>query len=388
MKSSKWIIAIVVLLAGAGIMGALVHKRPAPKRAKQPDPGALVHVLQVEKKRHQTRVTATGTVQAAGEVTIIPQVSGRVSHVATSFVAGGFFKAGELLFQIEDSDYLLAVEHARAKLAGAQYEISVAESKARVARSEWERVGDKKTGNVNPLVLHEPQLEHARAALASATASLKQAELDLARTKISAPFNCLVRSESVEPGQYVRAGTGVSVVAGTDMVEIIVPLPQDDLRWIEIPRQANGGTGSASIVKMKVGERVFEWRGNIIRSLREVDPKSRMVNIVVAVRDPYGLKGSNAAALPMGAFVEVVLLGKTLPGAVSIPRTALREDSTVWVMDGENKLRFRRVSPLKTEREHVLIGEGLNEKDLVVLTTLSGAADGMKLRAAAEGNTE
>lgn len=388
MKSSflKWMAPLLIILAGIGIMLLMKAMRPAPKKEVPAMQGVPVHVLRVEKKIYHAHVAGTGTVQAAQEITVMPQVSGRVSSVSASFVSGGFFRKGDLLFEIEDADYRLALEQAKARVANAEYEISVTESRARIARQEWERLEGDKAEKPNPLVLYEPQMKNARAALASAAAVLRQAELDLERTKIRAPFNALVRAESVEPGQFVRSGTSVAALVGTDSAEIIVPLPVEELKWLEIPKQAYGGKGSPAIITMNLGGTIHELKGNIIRSLREIDPKSRMLSVVVSVIDPYMLAAERSSSpLPVGAFVNVVFVGSRIPGAVSVPATAVREDSTVWIMEQENALRIRNVQIVRSERERVLITEGLSEGDTVVLTTITGAADGMKLKPVGEG---
>lgn len=381
-KFVRWFAPVIVLILGAGVMAALVQNRPAPQKEEKKEPGALVQVITVERESRRASVTATGTVQPAQEITIIPQVSGRVVSVAPGFVSGGFFRKGALLFEIEDTDYRLAVEQAKAKKAAAEYEVSVTEGRARIARMEWERMAKEEGAEPSPLTLFEPQLKNARAGLASAVASLEQAMLDLERTKIRAPFNCIVRSEEVEIGQFLKSGAAVASLSGTDRAEVIVPLPLDELPWIEIPRQPAGGKGSPAIVSMKVNGEVHEWRGYVVRSLGELDPKSRMASAVVAVDDPYAMTGSQSRvrALAMGTFVEVTLQGRALPDVAVLPRAALREGSTVWVVDEENKLRVRKVTPLRVERDHAFIGDGLAGGEVVVLTTLSGAADGMMLR--------
>lgn len=376
----RLIAPLIILIISAGMMAAMIANRPVSKKEERIMQGIPVHILKVEKKSHEAIVVGTGTVQAAQEITIIPQVSGMVSSVSPSFVAGGFFRKGDVLFEIDDADYRLALEQAKARVANAEYEVSVAESRARVARFEWQRIDSGNEDAPNPLVLHEPQLKNARAGLASALAALKQAELDLDRTKIKAHFNCLVRSESVETGQYVKAGAGIGTIIGTDAAEIVVPLPINEITWLDIPRQAYGGEGSTAVIKLNNGANTSEWHGSIIRSLREVDPKSRMIHVVVGVKDPYRLASSKSAvSLPIGAFVEVSFVGKPVEDAISIPRTALREGSTVWLADPDNMLRIVKVKVIRVEQQRVLV-EGLKSGDSVVLTTITGAADGMKLR--------
>ncbi len=386
----KVLVPVAILAAGFLIMRVLVLSRPAPQKEARSEPGALVEVLTVARKDHQVRVTATGTVQAGREAGITPRVSGRVVHVAPAFVAGGFFKEGDLLFEIEQVDYRLAVVRARAALAQAELELAKVKSSAAVARREWDALKDDYGGQPDPLVLYEPQIRKAEADVAAARAALDQAELDLQRTRIYAPFDCRVRSEDVEVGQYVRAGNTVAVVAGTATAEVVVPLSMEDLRWLSIPRQEGGAAveGSPATVAITVGGKSFTWQGRVVRSLGEVDPKGRMARIVVSVDDPYGLRDrreSGGPDLELGMFVDVTLYGETLTGVFPVPARALRENSTVWVVGGDEQLHIRPVTVVRRERETVLVSEGLSEGERIVLTTISGAAEGMKLRPREEG---
>ncbi len=377
----KWILPFIIILAGVGLMLLLGSRRTVSVKETKKDAGALAHVMSVARGRHQVVIEATGTVQASREVSVVPEVSGLITYVSPDFVAGGFIQKGEIMFQISDADYKLAVEQARAKKVNAEYELSLAESRARIARAEWERIADKSDKSPNPLVLYEPQLKNARAALAAADAGLQQAQLELERTKVQAPFNCIVRSESVETGQYVKSGSSVAVIAGTDSVEIAAPLALEELRWLDIPGQPRVGKGSPAVVTIRVGQDAYQWNGHIIRSQQEVDEKTRMVKVVIGVKDPYKLSGANQKyPLAINSFVEVSLKGKTISGGISIPKAAFREDSTVWVMDTEKKLRIKNITPVRIEREQVIVAEGLEHGDMVVITNLSGAAEGMKLR--------
>ena len=382
-KFLKIAVPLLVIIFGIVIMVTLVSRRPAPNREIRNDPGMLVQVFRAEKKNTEITVKGTGTVEAAQEVSVIPQVSGRVNSISPKLVVGGLFNEGEILFEIEDTDYRLALERAIADRAKAEYELATIESQARIARAEWERINKNSETSPNPLVVYEPQLKNAQAALASAAASVKQAELDLERTKLRAPFNSRVRSENIDAGQYLRAGSSAAVLSGTDKAEIVIPLPLNDLRWLTIPRQGEKKTGAPAYVQVNIGEKQHEWNGHVVRSTGEVDPKSRMMQIVVEIHDPYGLtekKDRARPALAVGTFVDVLIKGRTVKDVFTIPRTAFRDNSTVWVMDSTNKLKIRKVVPLRIEKQEVIIAEGIGEEDMIVVTNVSGAADGMKLR--------
>ena len=389
-KAIKIILPIVILAVGLIAMRFLILNRPVPLKQTRENPGALVKVVKAESQERQIKIFGTGTVQPEQEVTITLQVNGLINKVAPGFAAGAFFRKGELLFAVESIDYELAVERAKASLIRAENEIIIIESKAAVARQEWERLKLKDQEEPNPLIVYGPQYEDAKANRNAVAASLKQAELDLQRTRITAPFNCIVRSEEVGVGKYVRAGNNVAMVASVDGAEIVVPLQLDDLRWLSIPRQGNSEKGSDATVRLEVGTNLYQWQGQLVRSLGEVDMKSRMARLVVRVDDPYRLRTEGYTQklnLELGMFVEVVFQGETLADMVEIPRAALRENSTVWIMDSDQKLKIVPVEIIRLQKDTVLVGGSLEDGDLVILTSLQGGADGMKLRSANEGES-
>ncbi len=387
-KTLKIGLPFLILLIGAAVTVALVKGRGAPEKKERVERGALVKTITAEESSHRVTIDSTGTVQPRREVTIAPQVSGQVVSVAPDFIAGGFFGKGELLFKVEPLDYELALEQARATLAKREYDLSSVESRARIARQEWDRLKSDREPPLNSLALYEPQLKDARANLTSARAALKQAELNLSRTTVTAPFNGVVRSENIDLGQYVRSGSNVAVIAGTDAAEVIVPVEFSDLHWLEIPGPGGSGPGSAATVILNSTNRPYTWPGKIDRRLAEVDPKSRMVRLAVKIDDPYLLRKGGAPGRPplaIGSFVEVVFRGTEMREVLALPRRALRQDSTVWVMTPDDLLEIRKVEIARLERNEVYVSGGLEPGERIILTNLTGAADGMKLRAVGQG---
>lgn len=386
-KWLKIVLPVVLILAGLAGMQLMVFTRTPPVKEDTGNPGALVEVLAVNKEKVRVVVRGTGTVGPRQEASITPQVGGKITYLAPGFVAGGLFDKGELLFRIEDADYRLAIDRAKATLAKAEFDLALVEGQARVARLEWDRLDLGEKSEPNPLVLYEPQLKNARANVESARAVLAQAELDLARTSVHAPFACLIRSEEIDLGQFVTGGKSVATVAGTGAAEIVVPLPPEELQWIAIPRKGRNGSGSPGIVTLTVGDRVLSWKGRVVRSMGEVDPRGRMARIVVAVTDPYNLdteRGRERNNLEFGMFVDVEITGREMAGVFTVPRSALRDGDTLWIMDGERILRIRPVNIVRRQQEKVIVRDGLEEGDRVVLTNLPGAAEGMRLRLVGE----
>lgn len=379
----KIFLPLVILGTAVLTTWLMIQSRKMPEPHETAFAGPLVEVMTVSRESRDVVVSGTGTVQPRREVAITPQVSGELVELSPQMVTGGFVEQGALLFVIEDTDYRFALERARANLAQAELELAKISGQAEVARLEWRRLNDAEQAEPNPLVVYEPQLKSAEAQRAAAAAAVAQARLDLDRTRVRAPFNAYVRSENVEVGQYVRDGNSVAVLAGTDEAEIVVPLPLEELSWIPLPAAETREQGGQAEIQLELGSRVQTWQGRVDRLLGEVDPQNRMAELIISVDDPFGLEsGAADAAQPLapGTFVKVLIAGKSLPDVAVVPRSALHDDATVWIIDAEQKLRIRPVEIMRREREDVLIAGGLQEGDRVVLTNISGGADGMVLR--------
>jgi RND family efflux transporter MFP subunit len=390
-KILKITLPILILAGAVFAFRSMLDSRQPPKKIEREEKGALVRVTTVELRDRTIVVEGHGEVQPLSEASISPQVSGRIVEVDTRFRAGGFFRAGEKMFGIERVDYELALEEARAEVTRAEFELEEVRSKARVARQQWDKLAESDFGRrskaladgPNPLALYRPQLKNAQARLEAAKAAVKRARLDLSRTRIEAPFNCLVRSESVDPGQYVRSGEPVATVMGTDAVEVVVPLTFEELERLRVPRPGSPGTGSKAVVSLQVGRNRYEWEGSAVRRLGELDAKARLVRVVVRIEDPYGLESGQQAQRPslaVGTFVDVELYGDKLESVIALPRSALRENSTVWLVTQDDRLRVQPVEWAWSDERVVFVTSGLSGGERVVLTTLNGAVDGMALR--------
>ncbi|UCD35559.1 MAG: hypothetical protein JSU90_01640, partial [Nitrospiraceae bacterium] len=149
----KIVLPVLIVAAGAGIMAILTASRPAPRTEAKTDQGILVEVMEAKQADTAVFVRGTGTVEAAREMSVIPQVSGVVTHVSPALKVGGFAGKDEVLFEIEDTDYRLALEQALSARANAEYTLATTESQARVARSEWEQLSEGNDTPPNPLAL-------------------------------------------------------------------------------------------------------------------------------------------------------------------------------------------------------------------------------------------
>ncbi|MFW6122808.1 MAG: efflux RND transporter periplasmic adaptor subunit [Thermodesulfobacteriota bacterium] len=363
-----------------GVIGYLVltAQKPELKKIKPPVPKPMVRTINVTQGPQVVQITGEGTVQPLREIQLIPQVNGKVVFTSESLVNGGQFRQGDTLLRIDPADYRLAVTLARAKVKDSESKLRLAEEESAAAREEWRLLHAEdpfQRREPPPLVLKEPQLAAATAKLAADRADLQKAQLDLERTELKAPFNGRVGEETVDLGQYVSPGQSLAQLYSTEAAEIVVPLEDKYLSWFHVPgfTPGNNKKGSPATVKASIAGRERTWSGQVVRAEGKLDERTRMVNVVVRVDDPYETK----PPLAVGFFVTVEIMGDTLPQAAVIPRSALREGEVVWVVDNDNRLNFRQVEVAARQHDDVIVKNGLQNGDAVVISPLQVVTDGM-----------
>lgn len=388
MKYRKLLIPIAIVLVSALATRALVKSRPQVETREVETLAPLVRVAEVTRQDLTFDVRAQGTVLPRTETTLIAQVAGTVTSVSRNFETGGFFSRGEVLVTLDARDYEVAVRRAKAQVAQAQLALVQQEAEAEVAIEEW---GDLGEGEPSSLVMRQPQVAQALAGREAAAAELEKAELDLERTRIRAPFDGRVRSKRVDLGQFLTPGAPLATIHATDYAEIRLPVPDDQLAYLDLPfayRNARGTPGPEALLRASFGREEYVWQGRIVRTEGELDPRSRMLNLVARVEAPYdpGTEHPDRPPLAVGLFVEAEISGRPAPGVIVLPRSALRSGAAgdqVLVVDDDDRLRFRDVEVVRLDGEQAVIGAGLEVGERVCVSSLDVATDGMKVRAAA-----
>jgi len=379
-SKKKIILPVAILVAGIALTLVMIKSRaPVPTRPPR-EFAPLVQSHVVEHTRHRFTVAANGTVAPRTESVLVAEVAGQVLAAAVTFASGGFFEEGDVMVRIDPVDYELAVVAARGEVAQARVTAELERARAEVAKEEWEDLGGSENAK---LATRELQVEQAQAALAAAKASLRQANRNLQRATIRAPYACRVREKLVDVGRYVTPGTPVARIFAIDHAEIRLPIPDADLAFLDLPVDYRGerddSPGPVVRLRAEFAGAEREWTGRIVRVEGEIDPVTRMVNVVAQVDDPYA-RIDGRTVLPVGLFVDAEILGYEIDDAVVLPRTALRNTNTVYIIDAENRLRFREVELLRATRRKVVVGGGLTPGERVCVTNLEAVTDGMKVR--------
>ncbi len=367
----KWL-PLAIVGGAAVIAAAIVFLGPSPETREAPEVLPIVRTVAVEPRTVTLVVEAQGTVEPTIDTTIVAQVAGEIVRTGSRFANGSLVDAGEVLAVIDPRDYQLGVTRAEVALAQARLALELEQARAQVAREEWTELGK---GEPPPLAAREPQVAEAQAAVDAAEAALEQARLSLSRTRIRAPFNGRVRAKLADRGQYVAPGTPVAQVMAVDRAEIPLPVAQRDLKFLSTDA-ASADTLSIPVRLTLDGHR--EWSAEVVRSSGEFDPRTRMLTLTAVMDDPLALQ-REGEPLPFGAFVTGSIRGREVDGVVVLPRSALRQDDRVLVLEDGERLRFRTVEVLRTESERVLVSSGLEPGERVCISPLEAPVDGMRV---------
>ena len=223
----------------------------------------------------------------------------------------------------------------------------------------------------------------AGANLRDARANFEQAEQSLERTKIVAPFTGLVRSEDVDIGQFIARGSDIATLYASAQVEVRLPVADRQLAFLDLPPTMRGELPAklrpvVTLTTEYAGQQLV-WKGEIVRTEAEIDVSSRMVQLIarVPIMDTQ-------TPLTVGLFVEAEIEGIFSDNIVTLPRSALRNNGQVLVVDEENKLRFRTIEQLRLYQDNVLVKGGLKSGERVCLSPLQTAIEGMTVNPVAE----
>ncbi|MCH1444727.1 MAG: efflux RND transporter periplasmic adaptor subunit [Luminiphilus sp.] len=373
-SAAKRVIAPALILAfSVVIFIGLINNQPTLKTTvKEPVPVA-VRALDVRLAPMQLRVSSEGNVQPSVETKLVAQVAGEVIELSSSLVAGGNFSKGDILLKLDPRDYEIALSRSQATLSRAQAEQRFATEEITRIRSLY---GDE-LASIAELQSAERLLAVANAASDDAAAAVKRASVDLERTVFTAPFNGRVRAEDVDIGQFLSKGAMIATLYDTDRLQVRLPLADAQLAYLDPSYAQTGISGEEPanvVLTANYAGDMQSWSAKLLRTEGDISTKSRFLHVIVAVTETLN---SNGVRLPVGLFVNAVIDGRTVDNLVSIPRSALRPDNSVMVIDDSDKLHFRDVSVFKLSDNDVLISEGLASGERISISPLQFVVEGM-----------
>ncbi|MDX1760975.1 MAG: efflux RND transporter periplasmic adaptor subunit [Christiangramia sp.] len=348
----------------------------------------LVKVEPAKKGNYVPVLVATGTVEPVEDVMLSPLVGGQVIRRDPAFIPGGFVKKGEVLLQIDPSDYRNTLELRKSELQQAETDMSVEMGRQEVAEQDLELLGiDSLSQDQKSLVLRKPQLNSVEANLKSARASVQQAELNLSRTTIKAPFDAHILSQNVTVGSQVSPGDNLGRLVGTDFYWVNLTVPVNKIKWLHFPDSDEEKGSPVKIMSTSAWGKDEFRQGYLYKQVGALDDQTRLARILVKVTDPLAKNTEkDKPELMIGSFVEAHMQAEEVTDVVRLNRDHIRSNNTVWVMQ-EGELQIREVDILLSDSKYAYISDGIEDNDKVVVTNLSTVSNGIKLRTAKDSTS-
>lgn len=282
------------------------------------------------------RVAAAGSAEAVRRTTVSSQVPGRVTGVPVREAAR--VGAGQLLLQVDTTEYAMAVASARSGLVQAE-----------ATFRELTLFDDDDTTLTAQAREERRRFARARAQLDQREVEVRRAELDLDRTSVRAPFPGHIADLKVVEGEYVAAGTELMTLVDIEPIKVEVNVLEREV--------ANIGPGRRAQVTFAAfpGER-FDGRVETVNPVLGAD---RTARVTVMLPNPGG-------RIKPGMYASVILEAQALPDRVLVPRSAIleRDNRTMLFVFEDGRAKWRYVTTGRENDEFVEVLEN-PETDIV-----------------------
>ncbi|NVK37154.1 MAG: efflux RND transporter periplasmic adaptor subunit [Gammaproteobacteria bacterium] len=377
MSLKKNAIILLILILGIGGAYALIKSAPKPQKKAVEAFTPLVEVSALEAGSYRPSWQTGGNVNAKPSVKLMAQVTGQVTSTNPQALPGAFLQKGDLLGQIDDSQYQLIVQQKQAAVVQAQADLDVEYGQQKNAENNYKLSGLKLNKTAKSLALREPQLAAAKAALSIAQAELAKAKLDLDRTRLRMPFDGHVMSMNLTQGSFVAAGTQVFEVVDSSEFWLQVKVPQS---FVSILDAQHAVTISKSD---QWGEQTRQ--GKIKQVLPSVDESDRQVRVLIAIEAPLH-ESYKQTPVRYNDYVSVTLFGRALDNVYALSSDAINDANQLWVVDKNDQLQLRNIHVVYKGRRQVWANVDAQPGDQKLESSLQVAAVNMPVRVLPKAN--
>lgn len=378
-----FMIVLPMLVVGSGIYGFIWLSSQTPEftPASVEPPAFLVGVETAMREPVTFEVVSQGTASPRISTTLVSEVSGQITNASPSFETGGFFSEGEELLSVDPRNYETVIARAELNLARAKTRLETETALTGKALEDWRLMQelDESKVEITDIALRKPQLEEVLAEYRAAEAELKKANDDLERTTIRAPYDGMILQKMTDVGQFVNTGFQLARIVAIDFAEVRLPIVLNDLQFVQLPE----GTSSEHVpvtLSAEIGGQRIEWIAHVVRTEGIIDEQSRVIHAVAQVADPYAKANEGQNVLRFGTFVQARIQGNDGGDLFVIPRHAVRNGTTMWIVMEDNTIQPREVSVVRSDEKYSYIANGINDGDVYCVTPIDRPLPGMKVR--------
>lgn len=303
----------------------------------QPQPPAEISVVQSQTEQWTPAVKAVGSIVAVNGIDVANEVPGVIQQI--NFESGDLVSKGDVLIRLD-----AAIEEAALRTRGAE---------AQLARQEFQRIADL----LPKRAVSQSQYDQAKANYDAANARVNEAEAQLSKKVIRAPFDGTLGIRLVDQGQYIGTGTPIVEINMLDPIYADYTLSEKNL-----PDVAVGYAVAATVAAAPNTE--FKGTVSAINTSVNADTRSVRIRATLANRDQR---------LRPGMFATVSTRQPDDITVVTVPRTAISYntygDFAFVVEDndqGQKVVTRRSVRSGDARENRVAVLEGLKAGETVV----------------------
>ena len=353
-----------LILAGAVFSTTLLMKNQPRAQKKQKQQSTLhVEARKVINEPIKSSFSHQGRISSYETVTLSAEVNGRIMEGSVLFKEGEQFKKGELLIGIYNDDIQAALTASKSnflqKLSAVLPDIKIDFPEE---YNKWKGFFGSINVRSSLPALPEIHSEKEQVFMASKGVlsefySIRNQEINLSKYEIHAPFDGSFRNIQRHTGAVANMGATLATIVRTDRLEMVVPVPPEDAKWIEpgIPVSISGENGHTA-------------SGTVSRVAGFVDETTQTVKVYVK----YIPKGKQA--FKIGEFAVATFdIDKQVKG-IKIPREALINGEKVYVIKN-NRLQLQKIYTERKLPDHVIIS-GLEDGEMVVTESLVDVSEG------------
>ncbi|ECF5954007.1 multidrug efflux RND transporter subunit MdtA [Salmonella enterica subsp. salamae] len=380
----RWAIAIGVVVAAAafwfwhsrsesqtaapGVAAQAPHPAATGRRSMRDGPLAPVQAATATTLAVPRYLSGLGTVTAANTVTVRSRVDGQL--IALHFQEGQQVNAGDLLAQIDPSQFKVALAQAQGQLA--KDNATLANARRDLAR--YQQLAKTNLVSRQELDAQQALVNETQGTIKADEANVASAQLQLDWSRITAPVSGRVGLKQVDVGNQISSSdtAGIVVITQTHPIDLIFTLPESDIATV-VQAQKAGKTLAVEAWDRTNSHKLSE--GVLLSLDNQIDPTTGTIKIKARFTNQDDTLFPNQ-------FVNARMLVDTEQNAVVVPAAAVQmgnEGHFVWVLNDENNVSKKRVKIGIQDNRNVVISAGLSAGDRVVTDGIDRLTEGAKV---------
>ena len=369
MKSKTFLIPVILIFFSVIIMIILFSLREEPPKTPPVPRTKIVDIQVAHLHSVMSNISGLGRITSSQPLVLFSEVSGTVLRGNIPFKPAQSFKKGDLIVKIDDRQLQLDIKSAKSDFLNALSSV-LPEIKVDFPKEFeiWQTYFDQCDVYSSLPVLPETQNQKIKLFLSRYNVyklyfAIRNLEIRQEKHYFYAPFNGSIISADLRIGSIARNGSRLGEVINLDDLEVEIPVPAEDIRWIDRSKQ----------VRVESAELGKSWEGRINRIGNSIDARTQSVPVFIKI-NPTQVNG-----LFEGIFLNANIPGKIIENAITIPRKIVYDNQYVYFIKN-GRLDYRKVDIVRRETDQVIINGGLMNGDTIVTEVMQGVAEGMLAR--------